>query len=120
MSLRNTVTTNARLAFKLIGDLAIDVVFTPHNVDNFDFATKLVEEQVSIPTSLTIKAVLIKDVKKSKERNTRQTQLLFKTEDLPNGIGHYDTVTIGSIIWKIGKPIEDNDYIMLVEIVKEV
>lgn len=119
MSLRNRVTSEVRRAFKLIGDLAIDVTFTPHNITGFDFATKSADETVSVPANAVIKAVLIKATKKSKSKNTRQTQLLLKSEDLPNGINSYDTVTIGTDIWKVGKPIEDNDYIILVEIMKE-
>ena len=117
MSLRNTVNQNVNLAFKLIGDLAIDVIFEEKTITGFDFSSGNVNSSPVV--TKTIKAVFIDEVKKSKDKMTKQLQLLCKKEDLPDPTA-YDRVQVRGVWYKVGKPLEDNDYIVYLEIFSEV
>jgi hypothetical protein len=117
MSLRNTVNNNVKLAFKLIGDLAIDVIFEEKPIIGFDFSNGNVSSGTLVTT--TIKAVFLDEVKKSKDKMTKQLKLLCKKEDLPDPTS-YDRVQVKGTWYKVGKPLEDNDYIVYLEIFSEV
>ena len=123
MSYRALVNGNIRKAFNLIKDLAIDVTFNTRTVGDFDFATGTpVSDKTS---SVVVQAVVEKNDKPKNSRlsanegrNFPQIQIMFKKQDLGD-ISLYDTVDIEGTRYQVGKPIKNDGYIVILQVLGE-
>lgn len=102
-----------KLAFKAIGDLAIDVELVKVS-STFDFNTGVPDDEESLP--IYAKALSVSKAKYSDSRNTyvRELTLGFVAD-----IHSYDKVIINDDEWVIGAPIVDDGYLLVLEIYKE-
>ena len=115
MSYQALINRNLDKGFNLLKDLAIDITLTRNSVD-FDFNTN--STSTTQDSQVTLKAVVTDINKRSPEYNYLEKQVLFKSEDIDD-LSVYDTVTIGSEIWKIGSRINNSGYIYLLSIYKD-
>ena len=117
---RKVIARAARQAFRQIGTLAKDVVFSSSQPPSFDFSNATSTN--GAVTTLTIKVVETKTKQKkdsdAESMNARLKSLQLLTEDAPD-LNPYDTVTIAGEVWKIVLPIESDGFITTVNITKE-
>ena len=110
----------ARKAFRQIGTLAKDVVFSSSQPPSFDFSNATSTN--GAVTTLTIKVVETKTKQKKdsdvESMNARLKSLLLLTEDAPD-LNPYDTVAIAGEVWKVVLPIENDGFITTVNVTKE-
>jgi hypothetical protein len=92
------------LAFQTAGDLVTASAFNDSSNAVFDFLTKQVTKE---DISITIPVIVLKGKRKE---NSLEKQVILKTKDAP-GIDHYDFLELSGIKYRIGKPLEQNDYI---------
>ncbi len=116
MGYKAIVERNVDKAFKLIGDLAITVTLKRKTKATFNFDTLDVKQTLS--TDLLTTAVLLETNKSTTEHNTRSASLMLKTKEIGD-INLFDSVTIGTDLFKIGPIISTDGYITNVEIFKE-
>lgn len=116
MGYRSMVERNVDKAFKLIGDLAITVTLNRKTKATFNFDT--LDVKTTLTPNLITSAVLLDSSKRSAEHNTRSTSLILKTKEIGD-INLFDSVTIGTDLFKIGPIISTDGYITNVEIFKE-
>jgi hypothetical protein len=116
MSYAKIIDNNLTRAFNLIKDLADTAVFTKKGGVSFDFTTREVTNTTS--DTITVKIILMDEKKSSKDRNTKEKQIMFKTQDVGD-ISLYTTVTISNIAWKIGSSIKSDGFISIANIYLE-
>jgi len=103
MSLRQTVLGGIDSAFNAIGDLAIDVLLHPKQLDGYDFSTGLTATSPS-GSSINVKAVEMGNDKDGK-------RLMIKRTDLPRP-DLYSTVEYGGKTYRIGEKWEDDAWLV--------
>jgi len=109
MGLSAALVKHVRLAFKIIGDLAIDVTLTQKDSQSFDFGTRTAT--ISTPVATVIKAVkgtTDRDTS-SNEANTIKETLYISAEDADD-LTVCDKATFDGFTWNIVQPIENNGY----------
>lgn len=116
MSYRAMVENNVDKAFKLIGDLAITVTLNKKTKATFDFNT--LDVKTTLLSGIVTNAVMLTNDKRTAEHNTRSVSLMLKTKEIGD-INLFDSVTIGTDVFKIGPIISTDSYITNVEILKE-
>jgi len=116
MSYKALINRNIKTAFRLIKDLAEDVTLTKKLTSDYNFNT-----QVSSETTQTIntRAVITDSDKVSEDHNVVKKVMMFMTQDI-NNITAYDSVSVNSLVYKIGPLIRSDNYITVVEVYKEV
>lgn len=115
---RKVVLRSVRRAFRQVGTLAKNVMFSSSQPPSFNFAnSSAVDGAVA---TLPIKVVAMDTKKKPSEEsmNTRSKTLMMIAEDAPN-LNPYDTVTIDGEIWKITLPIKNDGYVISVDVTRE-
>ena len=125
MSYRNLINSSLDKAFIMMKDLVIDVIFTPKNVGaEFDFNTK--SAGITSGTPITIQAVFLEDEvgkkgskKTTEPRSSVKKRLLFKAADIPD-YSLYSEVTINSEVWKLGSIISETEFVIYIEVYREV
>ena len=110
------VKKQVNLAFKTVGDLAHDVTLTRKTNTAFNFSKNTATEEAE---TLVVKGIPSKTKKRSDERNQQTKRLLFKVEDIGD-ITAYDTAIINGITWKVGNIIDGNDFIIIVQLHREI
>jgi len=110
------IQNNLKLGMKALGDLKVTVTLTKVSVTGFDFNDA--EKVSDAPTVLEVEAVLLKARKESTKRNITTRQLMFDKADVGD-ISQYATVTIAGVVWKLGVPILDDGFTVMLEIVQE-
>jgi len=119
----NLINKNVNFAFNAVKDLATTVVLTKKNVTGYDFGTKSNIENAD--TVISTKVVVINATKgnredrKASERNTQKQAIMLKKEDVGD-VSFYETVTIDSAIFQLGRTIKDDGFIVTVEAYKEI
>lgn len=116
MGYATQIDSKLNMAFNLIKDLAVSVVFVKKTGASFDFSTG--ESVVTTTTNITTKAVIVDSKKTSKESNVMSKQLMFKSKDLGD-ISLYDSVQINGVTWRLGDVITNSGYIILITIFKD-
>lgn len=113
-----TALINAQLdkAFKLVKDLADDVLLTKKSGTSFDFSTLAVAHATSatVPT----KGIFTDKVKKSSDQTKASSTMLLKTKDVGD-ISLYDSLTVNGETWRIAAPIAKGKFTVLVNVLKE-
>jgi len=115
MSLRGTVKSNVRLAFKLIQDLGVDVILTKVSATSFNFGTNTTE--TTVEKTEVIRGVLIKTTKNKKDNTSLLGELLLKSEDLDDP-SVYDSLEINGQTWYVYEYTDDG-YVITAKISKE-
>jgi hypothetical protein len=116
MSYAKIIDNNLTRAFNLVKDLAESASFSKKNGISFDFESR---ETINLTTDVVIAKVIVMDEKKnSKDRNTKEKQIMFKTQDVGD-ISLYNTVTLNNIIWKVGSAIKTDGFISIANIYLE-
>lgn len=113
MGYRSLVKKNVDLAFKLIGDLAVDCVLTERTATTFHFNTGATA--TTDPVVKTIKGVLIVESNPKDVSVSLTAQLVFKASDLDKP-DIYDKVTIDGFIWTIVPPFATDGYITTINL----
>lgn len=118
MSYNNTIIKNVRKAFKLVGDLAVDVKLVASKPLEFDFNE--VESITTSKTSSTLKGIVNDKrrtpITKYQEGSAIVSTILLKSEDVSN-LTEYDALTIDGIVWNISS-FSDDSYVTTVTIVR--
>jgi hypothetical protein len=119
MSFDATVRSGLNTAWRILGDLKRTVVFQRKLATaNYNFSAREITGTES--ENVTVEAVVLKDEKPAREKNTRKIQLLYKTEEVGD-LSNYDNVEIDGSIWKIGSsPLSETGHVSYVEVFKEV
>lgn len=115
MGYRRLVQANVKMAFKAIGDLAVDVTLAQKTNTTFDFTTQTSETAPAI--NKTIKAVFTKKGREKDSENTLKGELLLQSTDINDGIV-YATAKINGTVWNLVQPYEDNGYITTIAVVR--
>jgi hypothetical protein len=102
-------------AFRLVGDLASNVVLQQSKTTGYDFNSGTVQKAVSQPK--IIKGI-IQNKRRNDSSNTRMTALLIKSVDIDDPT-LYDTVLVDNVLWNIVPPYNDNGYTITFEIRRE-
>lgn len=116
MPYRELVEGKARLAFKLIQNLALEVTFFQTDSTEFDFATQTPITTATVTT--TAKAVFTLKGRKVGNTNTILGELLLLSEDVDD-LTIYDKVEIRGVTWNIVPPYTDDDYTVTVQVARE-
>jgi hypothetical protein len=116
MSYKALINKNIKMAFRLIGDLAEEVILTKKLTSDYNFTTQTAAETTQ---NITTKAVITDADKESEDHNVMKKVMIFMTQDI-NNITAYDTITANSVIYKIGPLIKSDTYLTIVEVYKEV
>ena len=115
MSYARLIDLNLTRAFNRLKDLAKLATVVKRENAAFDFGSKNV---TATTATLTFKAIIVESSKKSKERNSMETQIMFKKADVGD-LTMFDTVTISGMTYKVGTAIKTDGYISLVNIHRE-
>jgi hypothetical protein len=116
MSYAKIIDNNLSRAFNLVKDLAESASFTKKGGISFDFESR---EVVNLTTeTILVKIIFMDEKKSSKDRNTKERQIMFKTQDVGD-ISLYDTFTVNNIIWKIGSSIKNDGFISVANVYLE-
>lgn len=105
MSLKAKVNAAVDKAFAAIGDLAVSATISNKTVSSYDFATG---ETVGGTSSKTVK-VFIETTNKPSD-GAFQSTALMKSDMSVDG---YDTLTVGSTVYKITDHVDDGFVITL-------
>lgn len=116
MGLYKLVDKNLTKAFNAIKDLAIVATFVKKTNPTFDFNKGLIK--TTIAESVDAKVIIVDNTKEATDRNTQQLQIMFKVSDVGD-IFLYETVSIDSISWKIGKYIKTDRFVSVIELFRE-
>jgi len=116
MSFQKLIDKQLDNAFKKIKDLAIDVVFTPKESEEFDFGTGEVSTVDGDP--VTIQTVVIEVSEGLNHRKGEVQQLLFKSKDID--ISAYSVVQINGINFRLVLPaVNQSEKITVVNAIRE-
>ena len=110
------ISTNLRNAFRQLKGIAVDITLTKNKNVSFDFAS-------SVTSVGTVETVPTKAVTVSKEKligNNTLTETIMLQREALGDITGYDKVTHRGLIWSIGPVISDDNYIMILKLVREV
>lgn len=117
MGFKNLVLGQVRKAFKQIGDLADDVTLVQKNPVSFNFSTKLPE--LTSPTNLVVKGIKLSKTKETSNREAVKLSYLLKSEDVefPD---IYDKAIIDGTTYTISTPINDDGYLITINLNRSV
>jgi hypothetical protein len=116
MAYNALIERNVTLAFNLVKDLAVNVVFTKTTSANFDFNTASLNEVTG--QVKTIKAILFDGKKPTKDATEIVKTIMFKSSDIDD-VNLYDTISYKGKIFKIDAPIKDFGFIWIFNIIEE-
>ena len=108
MAFRTLASKGVDQAFRLAGDLLVDVSFINRTAGDYNFADGSID--VSDDTAITIKGLITKSSKLQAERTILELNILFKKDDITD-ITIYDNITIDSDNWKL-YTFEDDGYVV--------
>ena len=119
MGLRKLVQSKVRLAFRLVGNLAISVTFS-QTKGSFNFTNQQVDKQ---PTNtLVIKGIVQETKSKDKpvvSTTTRVKSVMFITEDIGDPNIYSEAILDDGKVWKIVPPFESNGYTTILHFSRE-
>lgn len=115
MSYRSMVLKQVRNAFRLIGDLAINVTFLGARATEFDFGSS--EAVISTSASKSIKAVKLETKREPSDGSTNTMSIMIIAADVGD-LSDYDSVKIDGDTWNIVGHIS-NDYTINIDLSKE-
>lgn len=124
MSYHALIADKVKLAFTMIGDLAVDIVLSQTKTTSFNFGTLAAVK--TTPVVSTVKGVITKiDRKRASgerltiaETNTVSVKLTFLEVDVVD-LTNYDTATIAGVVWNLVGPYENNGFTVSVTATKE-
>jgi hypothetical protein len=111
MSLRSLVKNGVKKAFKLAGDLCVNVELTQKAPTGFNFDTLAATESTS--SVITVKALIITKQKQQKEdvsSDVEKLYLLFNNDDVAK-FNIFDTATVNGKTYIPERPYKDNGYV---------
>ena len=112
MALRNTILAAVDTAFRVAGDLAVDVTLNQSDSSSYDFATG---QPVQTPgPTRTIRGILLTAEKQSADGNRVGDTLILRARDVDN-IDVYDSFTIGTTQYRI-ESYQNNGYAIEVQV----
>jgi hypothetical protein len=114
MNYRGLVQKYVSKVFKDIGTLATDVGFITRNDSVFNFNTGIIS---GFPSE-NAHRVFVEDTD-NEDRNVLVKHILANRNDIPD-IRLFSSVRIDGVLWKIGKLISHNDYVIKFEVFREV
>jgi len=118
MSYLNLVDRNLTKAYSIIKDLAVTAHFHKKTNTSFDFNRGVAKTKDNGTISAPV--VIIDNSNSSKDRKTQQMSIIFKSKDVGDFIlFEIETVTIGGVVWTIGKYIKSDRFISIVELFRE-
>lgn len=115
MSYAKLIDLNLTRAFTRLKDLAKIATVVKKTDVAFNFGTG---ESSETTTTSSFKVVVIESKKKSRERNSVETQILFKKASIGELMLN-DTITVDGVSYKVGTPVKNDGYVALVNIHKE-
>jgi hypothetical protein len=110
MSYKALIGKQLTLAFNMSKDLAIDVIFSKPNTQEFDFSSGVVT--TGTISNITLKAIPSKIVK---TQSSETMQLLVKNQDA-GPLNIYTEVSINLVVWKVVSAINSNNYTTLLQL----
>ena len=113
MSYSRFVKTKVDMAFKLIGDLAKDVVLSSGVPGDFNFATNT--GTVVSARTFTTRAVVVKSTAKSPIANSAIKRLILPANAIEL-VESFDTVTWEGKSWKIIPEVSDDGYLKYIDV----
>jgi hypothetical protein len=116
MGYRSLVEGNVRKAFRMVKDLASDVVLNRKPVGDFDFATSSVKKTRA--ETATAKAIMMSMLKGSAEHNSPRRVVLFSKTEVGD-LTIYDSFTWDGVVWKLGPVLSDDGYVVTAEMYRE-
>lgn len=111
MSLRRTVNREVKKAFKSLGDLKSQAIFTKKGNSAFDFASG--EATPLVLSYFTVEGVYQSKTSKGDSKTLNKGQearFFFPTDDFPNA-EDYDEVYLENVNWKIIPPVVKDSFI---------
>jgi hypothetical protein len=114
MSYAKLIDLNLTRAFNRLKDLAKLATVVKKTDVAFDFGTG---ESSETTTTISFKVAIVESTKGS-ERNSMETQIMFKKADVGDLMA-YDTVTIDGVSYKVGSAVKNDGYISVVNIHRE-
>lgn len=102
-------------AFKSAGNLAVTVAFKRRLTTDFSFedgSVAITEE------SIPVKIIWVDSKKKSDDHDVRKRQVLLSRESVGD-VNLYDSLDDNGAIWRLGAPIKDDGFVVLLEVYKE-
>jgi len=112
MSYRNLVKKQVRAAFKLLGDLVVEVTLNQSDATEYNFSDAEVVQSTTATT--VVKGVILSTVRKGA---IIKAKLLLDSEDISD-LTDYDSVSIDTVTWRI-ESYDDNGYAAEVSLVRE-
>jgi len=107
MGYRELAQSKARMAFKLIGNLALECKLLQKDSSTFNFQTRTAEEN---PTrKSTVKVVFTSKGRDKNAENTIRGEILMLAEDVDD-FTIYDKIVINNETWNIVPPYTNDDY----------
>ena len=103
--MRGMVMRQVRNAFKVCGDLLVDVTLVPKHSESFDMET--MSADVVVPSSFTGKCIFMQETKLA----GAVAEITLIAEDVPN-VSVYSTANINGKSWKIVEPIINDSYLI--------
>jgi hypothetical protein len=117
MGYRQLINSNLDLAFRLLGDLAVDTELVSRDTVSFDFSKGALRKSGS--TSVPARVVVTEHEKLAREHNSARRQILMKTKDHAD-LGVYDTVILDGNPWKFGPVLQSDGYVTLAYVTREI
>jgi hypothetical protein len=105
--MRNLVKSQVKNAFRVVGNLATDVVFTNKSVTGYDYEEDALIKPVQDEKTSVKCIVLSKEMRE--DSSVMLIKLLADSQDILNP-DIYDTVEMDGFEWKITPPYKDNGY----------
>ena len=116
MGYRELAQSKARMAFKLIGNLARQVTLVQSDSSTFNFSSETAVTSAAKTSS--VKAVFTSKGRERGEGNTIRGELLMLSEDFDD-LTVYDKVIIEGVTWNIVPPYVDDEYTVVVNVSRE-
>lgn len=116
MSFKARIDANLNRAFNLSRDLAVNVTFTKKLGSAFDFGTASATETGT--TDIIVKGLWIDSQKKSSKIDSAERHIMLKRKDVGD-VTTFDHLIEGSVTYKIGTPLKNDGYIIILSVFKE-
>ena len=116
MGYRELARSKARMAFRLIGNLAKQVTLVQSDSSTFDFSSETAVTSAARTSS--VKAVFTEKKREKGGGSTINGELLMLSEDLDD-LTVYDKVIIDGATWNIVPPYIDDEYTVVVNVSRE-
>jgi len=117
MGYSGLVKRQARKAFSLAKDLAVDITLTKKSSTGFNFGT--LEAGMGVAQTLIVKGIIVDKTKRSSESKVMKTQVIMLSEDV-SSFSDFDTLSINGLTYLPERPLKDDGYTLTVTLVKEV